>query len=169
MNETKEGIKGSYKSLWIAFESLKGKDLIKQAKTKFWRGREYPQFWLTDRGILLALYLGADPQTVLTKTIEIYPEDKDSQFLIEFASVFRRRARNALYLATISERPITDIDSIFLISRQMLRMSPEEGRQYIARLRNYPAQYERFSETVKQATKTLTKFANLLQSRNLTK
>lgn len=42
INETMKALNGSYKSFWVAFDSLDKKQMIKKIDTKFYRGQEYP-------------------------------------------------------------------------------------------------------------------------------
>ena len=55
INETTRNISSHYKPTWVAFDSLGRKELIHKVNVKIYRGREYPQFWLTLEGSLVAL------------------------------------------------------------------------------------------------------------------
>lgn len=163
INETKKGILGHYKSSWIAFGVLEEKGLIKNVTSKEYRGRQYPCYWLTDRGINLALILGAKPQTLLRRTIEIYPQDRNSQFIIETASVFGRHIFSMLHLTDLGTGETQEIDPILILVAQMQRnFTPEELKQLPATLRKYPEQYQRLSNFIKQASKQISEFAQLL-------
>ena len=56
---------------------------IEKIKEKAYRGRQYPRFWLTENGILLAMSERIKPEILLRKTQEIYPKNRKLQFIIE--------------------------------------------------------------------------------------
>ncbi|MGA2768780.1 MAG: hypothetical protein ABSF24_10780 [Candidatus Bathyarchaeia archaeon] len=163
INETNKGISGDYKSSHIAFQTLKKKGLIKEVTSKPYRGREYPQLWLTDRGIFLALCQGARPQTILRRTLEIYPEDKGLQFVIEAVPILGKNAFDVLYLAASTNGQIeqTDVDSI-LAAQMQKKLSPEVIKQFIAVLKKYPAQHKRTVDSIEQARKNLSEVSDML-------
>jgi len=163
INKTTKEIKGYYKSSWTAFNTLKEKGLIKHVASKPYRGREYPQFWLTELGVFLALYLGAIPQTLLRRTIEIYPENKSLQFLIEAVPILGKNAFNVLYLAILNKGVIKqeDLTSIFAMQMQK-KLTPEQMKQFITVLKKYPEQYQKCLDSVKQIRKNLRELSDLL-------
>jgi hypothetical protein len=163
INETAKGTKGHYKSSWIAFNALKKKGLIKEVTSKNYRGREYPQFWITDRGIFLALCEGAKTGKLLMRTLKVYPEDRDLQFLIEVVPILGRNAFDVLYLAALTNGQIEQTDVASILATQMQRkFAPEVTRQFIAVLKKYPEQHHRCVNYVEQAHKALSEVSNLL-------
>jgi hypothetical protein len=163
INETVKGISGQYKSSWIAFQALKKKGLIKEVTLKNYRARDYPRFWITESGIYIALYEGAKPETLLSKTLEIYPENRDLQFLIEAVPILGTNAFDVLYLAALTngQIPQTDVASI-LATQMQTKFTPEVTRQFIAVLKKYPEPYQRCVDYIKQTRKNLAEVSNLL-------
>jgi len=71
----------------VALESLEGKGIMAKIETDEYRGREYTCFWLTSASIFIALIEGINPKVLLTKTQEIYPENKLLQCIVEVSTV----------------------------------------------------------------------------------
>jgi len=163
INETMKGISGHYKSSWIAFNVLEQKSLIRKATSKDYRGRQYPCFWLTDLGIFLALHQGAKPETLLKTTLEIYPEDKSLQFLIEAVPIIGKNALDVLYLTALNKGMIEQEDVTSILAAQMQKkFTPEQIRRFIAVLRKYPEIHQKCADSINQARKNLKELSNLL-------
>ena len=124
-DRTKKGIPKNYKSLWITFQTLEEKGLIKNTTSKTYRNRQFPCFWLTDLGVLLALHEGTKPEVLLKTTREIYPENKDLHFLIEAAPILGKQALDVLYLAALNRGEINQTDLISIFAAQMQENSPQ--------------------------------------------
>lgn len=163
INQTAKDIHGHYKSSWIAFNTLKKKGLIQEVKSKDYRGREYPQFWITEKGIFIALCEGAKSENLVRRTREIYPEAKDLQFLIETVPILGKHAFDVLRLAVLTDGQMeqTDVQSI-LVAQIQTKSTPETTRQYIAILKRYPEQHQRHVDYIKQAQKNLSDLSDLL-------
>jgi hypothetical protein len=163
INQTKKGIRKDYKSTYIALSSLKQKGLVQQTTTKTYRGREYPEFWLAEKGIFLALYYEPKPASLLWRTIEIYPENKGLHFLIEAVPILGRNALDVLYLAASTDGEIQqdEIDSI--LARQMAqKLTPEQIKQFAAILKKYPEQQQQCVSSLKQASENISKISKLV-------
>jgi hypothetical protein len=158
-----KGISGHYKSSWIAFNVLKKKGLIKDVTSKDYRGRHYPCFWLTERGIFIVLGEGAKSGTLLSRTLEIYPENEDLQFLIEAVPILGRNFFDVLYLAVLNKGPIKQTDAtLYLLAQMMRELTREELRQFIIVLKKYPQTHQRWRDYAKQACKILTELSDML-------
>ncbi len=83
INETVKALKSHYKSTWNAFNDLEKKNIIKPVSSKIYQGQEYPRYWVTEGGALIALCEGAKTKNVIERTIEIYPEKKKIHYLLE--------------------------------------------------------------------------------------
>jgi hypothetical protein len=163
INETMKGISGHYKSSWIAFKALKKKGLIKDVASKEYRGNTYPCFWLTERGVYLALSQGAKPQTVLKRTLEIYPEDRNLQFLIEAVPILGKNAFDVLYLAALTNGQMEQTNVTSILARQMQsKFAPEIIRQFIAVTKKYPEQNQRLVDSLEQIRKNVSELTDLL-------
>jgi len=163
INETTKGISGHYKSTWTAFNALKKKGLIKNVKSKNYRGRQYPCFWVTDLGIFLALHEGAKPEVLLRKTLEIYPEDKNLQFLIEIVPILGKSAFLLLYLAVLNKGVIKQRDFPSIFAAQMQEnYTTKQVRQLIAVFKKYPERYRQLTDAINKMLKNLKDLSDLL-------
>lgn len=156
INEATKEIKGHYKSSWTAFNTLEKKGLITQVASKSYRGREYPESWLTERGILLALYLGAKPQIVLRRTIEIYPNERNLHFIIEAVLIFRIPWMLLWHVEVIKEEAIKqeDLIPIFLVHIAM-GLTLEQKKQFKHLFRKYPEQKQQYNDYFNEIHKSL--------------
>lgn len=161
--QTKKAIKADYKSAWNAFDALKKKGLIKQVTLKDYQGRKYPQFWITDLGIFLAMSEGVKSEILLRRTVKIYPEDKNLQFIIETVPILGKHALNVLRLAALTNGQMKDTDVNSILAAQMQRkFSPEVIRQFIEVAKKYPEQHQRLVDSLEQTRKNLSELSDLL-------
>jgi hypothetical protein len=172
-NEIAKGIKSDYKSSWIALRKLGKKGLIKTAKTKPYKGNLYPCFWLTELGISLALYEGANPELLLKQTLKTYSENKVMQFLIEAVPIFGEG------IASTLGEDILDKDAegklVSMLSAELLpTFSPasqvrrefdfEQLKRFKALLKKYPELYQRLTVELRQIADNLKTLSNLLEN-----
>ena len=93
MNETAKAISKQYRPTWTAFKSLAKKNLIeKTSLIKKHRRQEYPRYWLTDKGIAMALLEGANPDKLLRQTKILYPPRSYENSLFQHQR--KRKTRN---------------------------------------------------------------------------
>ena len=151
ISKTKKGIPKNYKSSWIAFNVLKKKGLIKHVTSKDYRGRQYPCWWLTDLGVLLAIYEGTKPEVLLKTTLEIYPENKDLQFSIEAVPILGKHALNVLYLAVLNRGEINQTDLISIFAAQLqTKLNPKQITQFIEVLKKYPKRHQQTRKNLRE-------------------
>jgi hypothetical protein len=151
INETAKAIKGHYKSSWLAFNSLEKKGMIRKVASKKYRGNEYPCFWITESGVFIALLEGANPATLLEKTLKIYPKNKDLQYLLEISPILGTDAFNVAFSAILGKGQLEPIDTTTIMVTQMQKkLSSDEVKQIITILKKYPEQYRQFRENVEQ-------------------
>jgi len=153
-NETTRGISGNYRSSWDALKELEKKKLIQAVSQKVYRGREYPRYWVTENGILLALSNRLKPETLLRKTKEIYPEKKNLHFLIEIVPILGESAYDMLSLAVVTNGKFEKSDIIQIYASQG-KLNDEEIKKYNSILKNYPEIYKHHVDFMKQASKNL--------------
>jgi len=151
INETVKSISKHYKPSWIAFKSLEEKGLVKKIGKKSYRGREYPEFWLTVEGVLVAMLEGASSIDLLNKVNEVYPENKILQYCLEVApklnpEVFR------LFLSAIRSKgklePI-DMATIFLTQMQT-DTSSKTFKELGEILKKYPQEHSRLKKRLSE-------------------
>jgi hypothetical protein len=163
INQTKKGIRKDYKSTYVALSSLKQKGLVQETTTKTYRNRVYPEFWLAEKGVFLAVYYEPKSTKLLRSAIEIYPENKGLHFLIEAAPILGKNALAVLYLAASTDGEMDQNEIDFLLGRQMTqKLTPEQIRQFAEILKKYPEQQQRCVSSLKQANENISKVSKLI-------
>ena len=163
INEIKTGIKGHYKSTHTSFKALEKKGLVQNIASKHYRGRQYPCFWLTELGIFFALHEGAKQEVLLRTTLEIYPENKNLQFIIEGVPILGKHALRVLYLAVLTKGEIEQRDITSLFAAQMQeKLTPKQQRQFLAIIKKYPEPYQKLRDYINQIQKNLRELSDLL-------
>lgn len=161
INETMKGISGEYKTSWNAFKALEEKGLIKHVKSGSWRGRQYRLFWLTDLGIFTALHEGAKSEVLLKTTQEIYPQNKNIQFIIEAVSILGKTALGVLHLAVSNKGVIEERPLISIMNKQK-ELTPKQQRQFMTMLKKYPEPYQQCADSIEEIQTKLKDLSNLL-------
>jgi len=163
INETKKGLKGHYKSTWIAFNVLKQKGLIKKTNVKIYRNREYPRFWLTQGGIFVALVEGADADDLLQRTAKAYPNEKTLQCCLELSPLLGLEGFRIGLSAIQDKGKLDDSDMTkILYAYAQKDMSTQRLKGLIEILRKYPKEYEGTKKRINQANKLLTELESMI-------
>src|SRR3972149_6880459 len=87
----------------VGCELAKGKRLDSRSWIKKYRGRKYPQFWLTDDGAHVAQAEGASLSNLLAKTKQIYPDNKNLICYLKIASKLNPEIVKIVY-STMSKK-----------------------------------------------------------------
>jgi len=161
INQTRKGIKGHYKSTWTAFNALKKKGLVESITSKHYRGRQYPCFWVTELGLYLALCEGIKSESLLKTTLEIYPDNKNLQFLIEAVPILGKNAFDVLHLA-VSNKGVIEQRQLISIFDNQKELTPKQRTQFIRVLKKYPELYQQCVNCVNQIHKNLKELSDLL-------
>jgi hypothetical protein len=169
INETVTAIEGHYKSSWIAFNKLEEKQIIKKIDTKSYRGREYPRFWLTDTGVLIALFEGVGFEVLLERTLEIYPDDKNIQILLELSPVFGTEVFKLAFLTILKKGKLDEDDLTMIVIAEL--NSPEAQSDFggrrpediLALLKKHPVAYENTKKYAKRAREKMDKLDSLFK------
>lgn len=163
INETKRGLRGHYKSTWIAFNVLKQKGLIKKTGAKIYRNREYPRFWLTQGGIFVALVEGADADDLLQRTAKAYPNEKTLQCCLELSPLLGLEGFRIGLSAIQDKGKLDDSDMTkILYAHAQKDMSTQRLKGLIEILRKYPKEYEGTKKRINQANKLLTELESMI-------
>ncbi len=158
INETKSGIKGHYKSSWIAFNALKAKGVIKETEKKNYNMREYPRYWLTQAGVIVALVEGANAQKLLERTAKTYPEDKVLQCILEISPLTGLEGLR-IALSAIQDKGKLDNSDMtrILIAGAQRDVSIQRFTEFMKVLKKYPREYERTKEQISRVNAILAK------------
>jgi len=163
INETVKKIKHSYKPSWIAFNSLEDKGIVKKGKTKEYRGNEYPLYWLTEGGVIVALVEGASPIELLTKSKEVYPNNQNLQYALEMAPHLNPEIFRILLITVQSKGKLTTADLARMSLTQMETDNTlEEVRSALETMKKYPKEYERLKKQLSAMQENLDKLATIL-------
>jgi hypothetical protein len=163
VNETVKAINGSYKSSWIAFNSLKEKKAIKEIDVKSYRGRDYPRFWLTPEGALIALFGGANLKILLEKSLTIYPDNKDLLCTLELSPIVGTEALQIAFVALLTKGRFDQSDIIKVMTAEAQELDPAKDEDFLSILKNHPKQYEKVKECARQMREKLDKLDYLLK------
>lgn len=149
INQTVQTISKSYKPTWTAFNSLQKKKLIAKTHIKSYRGREYPLYWLTDEGIIMAVMEGASSEKLLQQTKSLYPDAKINHCFLEIMPFFNPEVMKMAYSTVKGKGKLgfVEIATLFLTQGTM-PMDIETGKKVVATLRKYPDEYAKLKMAV---------------------
>ena len=99
-----------YKPTWLAIKWLKGKGLIQEAGTKEYRGRKYPQYWLTGDGTIVAMLEGTKPEILVAETKRVYPDNASLACYLELASKLNPETFRVGFLALNRKSLLEPVD-----------------------------------------------------------
>ena len=169
INETVTALKGNYKSSWIAFNKLEEKQIIQKTDTKSYRGREYPRFWLTPTGVLIALFEGINFEVLLERTLKMYPDDKNIQILLELSPVFGTEVFKLAFLSILKKGKLDEDDLTMIVTAEL--NSPEAQSDFggrrpediLAILKKHPIAYENTKQYARRAREKIDKLDELFK------
>ena len=156
INETVKALGKSYKPTWIAFNSLEEKKLIVKTGTKDYRGQEYPRFWLTDEGMILALMDGADASKLLAETKILYPDAEVAHIFLEVIPLFDHEVLKMTYGYAKGKGKLefAEVAQITL-SGALSGMEIETGKRVANVLKKHPTHYAALKMVVQEMINTL--------------
>ncbi len=156
INETRASIKKSYKPTWVAFNSLENKNLISKINVKQYHGREYPRFWLTAEGIVMALMEGANFEILLEQAKTLYPDAKTLHCFLEIMPYTKPELLKLAYSIIKGKKEVGMSELATLtFSRSANQMSIEDERAFMATLEKYPEEYKEFKTKIQSAINQL--------------
>lgn len=152
-----------YKPTWLAIKSLGQKGLVQEVGTKEYRGRKYPTYWLTDEGVFVALFEGANPETLLKKTREIYPENQILLFCIEIIPKLNPKVFEMGYSAVKTTGKLEPIDlATILLTQMQTETSVQAFWETVEILKKYPKQYNSFKKQIEQMFENLSRLKEII-------
>jgi hypothetical protein len=161
-NEIAEALKSHYRSTWGAIRNLEKKNLIQMVGSKNYQGQEYPRYWLSPDGAFIALCEGAEQKSVMKRTLKIYPEKKDTHYLLETVSILGTEAFSYGYLTIKSKGRLEQSDIATMIVNQV-QISPEQLIQFGKMLTNYPEQKQKFDNLITEMSEKLKNLNNVFR------
>lgn len=161
-NEIASGVSRSYKPTWTAFNNLKMKKFIKETDIKTYHGREYPQFWLSDDGTVIALAEGADPDRLLELTKQIYPENQTLACYLEVLSKMNPDIVKKVYSALRVKGKLEPIDIVTVMITEMQSKAKDQSlKDIIDTLKAYPKEYDLFKKRMDKILEGLDKLKEM--------
>ena len=133
------------------FQKLRKKKLIKKTSIKKHAGREYPSYWLTDEGIIMALMEDANPNKLLKQAKTIYPENKNVHWFLEIAPLFDPQVIKMAHssLKGKDKLEVREIITLYL-SQPSVAMDFKTAKKLTAILKKYPDEYSVLKNAVKE-------------------
>jgi hypothetical protein len=163
-NQTAHAVKKDYKSSWKALNYLENKGIIAEINTGEYHGREYTRFWLTPAGVFIALIEGINPRNLLTKTLEIYPENTTLHCIVEVSTVLGTDMYRIAYPAILSKRKLGKDDVALMLAAQLQKnLSFDQISDLISIMRKYPEQFGNFKEQRNQLLENLKRVESILK------
>jgi len=164
VNEASKALNKSYKSLWTALNSLKEKHLVQTVNVKSYRGREYPQFWVSPAGVLLALFEGIRSDNLLEKSLVIYPEDTNLQAILEVSPILGTEAFKFAFQVILIKGKLEQSDIPLIIFTQMQKdIDISQLEPLIAILKKHPQQFEITKAYAEEINRKLAKIESLFK------
>jgi len=162
IKELDDAIEGNYRSTWAVFQELKRKNLIEEITVKHYRGRDIPRFWLSEMGVIFVLSARIKPKVILKKTREIYPENRNLQFLIETVPILGKNGLNMLYLSVVTNCRFEESDLISIFASQS-KLSNKKIKKYNSIAKKYPERYKQTQDYIIETKKNLKDLSDLFE------
>jgi hypothetical protein len=161
MNETAKTISKHYKPTWVAFKSLEKKKLVRKAATKDYNGRKYPSYWLTDKGMIMALIEGTTSDKLLTQTKILYPEAKNIHCALEMIPNINPEVMKLIYSYAKAKGKLGFAEVATLsILQTTIPTRIETAKELKIILKKYPDQYNQLKKTTKEMIDQLNQLIN---------
>ena len=137
--------------------------MIRKVSSKTHRGREYPQFWLTDDGVATAFIEGIPYSVLLEKSRQVYPNNLMIHYFLEIAPKLSPEIFNILYAAFQSKGKLEPIDVFaILLAQHRAGMSDKTFKEAIGILKKYPIESKKFTESLQTVTKNIRHIKELI-------
>jgi hypothetical protein len=165
INETATTLNAHYKSSSNAFKRLQTMKLIKKVGSKVYQNNEYPLFWATEDGAIVALCEGADQKRVLKKAFKIYPSNRNLHFVLEIMPIFGLDAFRLVCSVLDKKGKLEDSDKAQIYATQMQnKFTPEEEAQLSDVLNRYPEQQKPFIDAFSKMNLNMEKLLKQLKT-----
>ena len=163
-----KGMKGYYKSVYDAIDDLLGKKIIVAVKEEEYRNRKHLEYWLTPAGVFIALVEGTNPKILLNRTVEVYPDQRGVQCMVELTNIIGTDMHKVGYQAILKKGKIDKIDLAQMLGGLALKeTSLEEIGEIISIMKKYPEQFgntqEYIDETIEKLKKAELFFKNAFE------
>lgn len=167
-SEIKKLIHGHYSSTWEAIDSLLRQGLIRQVTLKVWKNREYPQYWLTDKGILVCLGLDLIVSTKQTfqQIRKIYPENAMLfEYVLKVSPYLNREVFRIAYESINRKGKLEFSDLLNIVFAQAFS-EPDMSKfqKLIKTAKEYPEFYALFKDSFSKGKELMDKISQIVLS-----
>jgi hypothetical protein len=150
INQLNKSISKDYKATYTTFKSLRRKKLIAETGSRNYNGQEYPCFWLTDEGMIMALMEGADADKLLQQTKKIYPTAEVTHCFLEIIPLFDPEIMRMAYSYAKGKGKLEFADVAQVVLSGAAAMDIETGKKIAIILKKYPKYYAALKMVVQQ-------------------
>lgn len=157
MSETNRKLKGGNTSTTRAFHELESKGIVTVIGGEEYHGRKFSKYWLTQKGIFIALIEGVNPDNLLQRTLKNYPNDKTLQCYLELSPALGLEGFKITLSAIQNKGKLDYSDMMTILSTYAQKeVSIEQIRKFIEILKKYPKEYHETKELLSKFSKNLT-------------
>lgn len=165
INETATTLNEHYKASWNAFKRLESMKLITKVGSKIYQNNEYPLFWVTEDGAVVAICEGADQKRVLRRVFKIYPDNRNLHFALEIMPIFGLDAFKLVCSAFAKKGKLEESDKAQIYATQMQnKFTPDEEAQFSDVLNRYPEQQKPFVDAFSKMNINMEKLLKQLKT-----
>jgi hypothetical protein len=149
INETVKQIKHNYRPSWTAFNSLEQKGILRKGKMKFYRGRKFPLYWLTEEGIITALVEKASPIDLRTNAKQVYPDNQNLQYYLDMAPYIPLNVHR-MFLDALKTKGKLDSTNLapIIVTQMQTDTTHEKLHEALEIMRKYPTEYQNLKERI---------------------
>jgi hypothetical protein len=153
INQITKNLKSQYKATYIAFESLKRKGIIQEIGKKEYRNREFPIYWLSNEGLIIALINNANPDLIKKYAKEYYGNNEIYDLLSDLAK-------------TLSKETIAYIYTMFKVTEEgkllfkPIPINNHEVEAFLKTILKYPSIQPMIGSTLEKIEKIINEIAN---------
>lgn len=156
INQTATAISKGYRPTWTAFNSLENKKLVIKTGNKNYRNQDFPCYWLTDEGMIIALMEGAGASKLLEQTKILYPDAVAAHIFLEVIPLFDQQILKMARSYAKSKGKIEFVEvAQVILSGAASGMEIETGKKIAVTLKKYPKNYEALKLVVHEMIKQL--------------
>jgi hypothetical protein len=151
INETSKEISANYEPVYAAFYSLEKKEMIMPVDKVSYRGRDYDAFWLAEKGLLVVLLDGGDPDIILEVVKETFPKLDDISLFAQIVCRLPERALRVILSLYPSVSLQVGIQEVLKFLFMSSNLSIDELKTLYDIVKGSPRHKQMADETIKKA------------------
>jgi hypothetical protein len=169
-NEIAHTIGSAPKDVYVAFKSLKTKDLVEETDKKFYRQQRFDIYWISDKGLFMAIFNDVDFNLLKLRVNEVFQGKKEREarlLLLELLEITGKQTLKLVYHRLMQQPKVTD-ETILSLFYQAIMDEEKRGGAALMRkvgtlLRTkYPDYYPIFQKGTQKAAQKLIDAAAVL-------